>query len=114
MTVLQDALAVFAEIGDLSGIAVTSAGIADNARRLGDPETALYLVGAIHALQDETGIGVRTVIDRTVVEFSDPAAVAALERELADAYTRGRDAARDTWIDRALCWADDGRQTTDD
>ncbi|MGI9666726.1 MAG: ATP-binding protein [Acidimicrobiia bacterium] len=101
---LQVGLVVFAEANDLSGIAVTMTGVADNARRLGDDVEALYFVGAVRALRESSGIGVQTALDATVQEFSDAGAVEALEPELRTAYELGHSDPLDTSISKALAY----------
>lgn len=101
---LQRALTVFVEHEDLTGIALDLAGIAESARRMGNDAFALYLVGAVSSLREESGIGVRTAIDGTVNEFSTAEAIAALPDDLRATYERGRIADLDDAIGAALAW----------
>ncbi len=101
---LQHSLATFLEYEDLPGIALNLAGIAENARSLGDERTALFLVGAVIALREDSGIGVRTAIDDAVNEFSSNVAVEALSSELRSACEQGRTASLDRLNESALAW----------
>lgn len=102
---LQSSLRVFANLNDLSGIAVTLTGIAENARRLGDSTLALYFVGAVAALRESSGIGIQTALDDTVREYSDGEALDSLSEELRASYDEGVSDPLAAAIERALGYA---------
>jgi tetratricopeptide (TPR) repeat protein len=100
----QRGLRTFHEHGDLSGIAVDITGLADIARHVGDDTSALYFVGAVTRIREDSGIGVQTALDGTLTEFSTPESIAALSPDLAAAYESGRSEPMNAAVARALEW----------
>ncbi len=101
---LQKGLRTFHEHGDLSGIAVDITGLADIARQVGDDSSALYFVGVVTLIREDSGIGIQTALDSTLMEFSTPESIAALSPDLAAAYKSGRSEPPNAAVARALEW----------
>ena len=66
---------------------------------------ALYTVGVVSKLREETGIGVNTAMDETIKMFATPESIAALAPNLQARYHKGRSDSLDTAIADVLAWS---------
>jgi hypothetical protein len=56
----------------------------------GADDVSLYVVGTVHQLRDDMGIGVNTAMDDTIKEFASPESIEALSPDLRARYSKGR------------------------
>jgi hypothetical protein len=102
---LHQSLGIFHEVGDYSGTAVALASLAHISRMCGADDVSLYVVGTVHQLRDDMGIGVNTAMDDTIKEFASPESIEELSPDLRARYSKGRADNLDEAVAHIRTWA---------